>query len=124
MMFALVIVAGKAFAQSADVPWETMEFTYTATGLTADEGDDVEFILTPYASTDPTTNPVSMGASAGLGVWYAVSATFENITSTSVAIDITWGVDAAINEAVGDDYKLWVVIDDGVSGCSNYRYLV
>lgn len=121
VLLAIVGISNKANAQTADVPWEGMEFNYEIGGLTV--GDDVEFVLTLYADTDPSDDQIAMGASAGLGVWYAANADFNAVAAATQDIDITWGADAAINEDAGDDYKLWVIVTDAGSGCSNYRFL-
>ncbi|MBT6767322.1 MAG: hypothetical protein HOA90_22545 [Prolixibacteraceae bacterium] len=73
-------------------------------------------------ATEPNTAPIGMGATQGAGVWWASPATFT-VAAETQSIDITWGDEAALNEEVGDDYKLWVIVTDAETGCFNYRYL-
>lgn len=124
MMIALVIGVGSAMGQSTNTaPYEGANYTYTVNSLNtvAANGDDVYFYVTLATANDPlaTGAAIVKSASANVGVWYTSDAeSYTDNVLASRSINITWGPASG-----GNQYRLWVVVQDGTSSCYNYRYI-
>jgi len=121
VMIALVVVAGSAWAQEKLAPIIGNSYQYEATGLKSGVGDDVYFYVTAAAVTDdPASSSIAKDAlSTSDNIWWTDDpVSITDLAATTAAINITWKTNS--NNV---PYKLWIVVLDGVSGCSNYRFL-
>lgn len=114
MMIALVIVAGKAMAQTNSklTPAQGSKWTYTLGGMSSNNLDAVTFNVNE-SNTDFTA---VIGTSSDVTIENASTA----IASGSASVDVTWNVSSGT-------YYLWVKVQDnagvGPTNCSNYRFL-
>ena len=114
MMLALVIVAGKAFAQgSSQAPYCGVEETYSWLAITC---DGYMYYVTDDA-VSPTNDPTD-------GSMYDVTTGALDHSSdalsnaASAAVGITWTADAD-----GGTFYVWISAESA-DGCNNYRYVV
>ena len=109
MMFALVIVAGSAFAQGNTTPFVGTTKTYHITPITvASDGT----LVVNYNGSGATVSTLRTGATAGDGE--LLSKVFKT-TMNQIYFDITYGTDP-----VAADGTITVTVRDNAgNGCSN-----
>jgi hypothetical protein len=112
-MFALVIVAGSAMAQSTyNNAYVGASHTYTIDGLQAADGWQY-YVLTAGA---PSPYGTPTAATSGTDYSFTSGETYDGTGSlTSAVTEIKW-----LNAGT---YYLWLEVQDNATGCSNYRFL-
>lgn len=110
MMFALVVIAGKAFAQpSKYTPTVGSTWTYTINGLTT--ATDAALTLNGSTTVPTADTGLPGGRVENSGYTIETASTFDN-PGNSVSIEYNW--------LVAGTYNLWVVVDNGT--CTNMAF--